>query len=899
MKKMKLLCTLLCAMQITIHASETKKISDSTIPEAPTAPTEQQKETDTKQRNEKKTTVESKIKVEARTAPLHDVIIFINNDIQSPTGDPVTSEFALALCQSFVPIIVTNNVLKNFFELAKKNEPQDYNQVIDAWKNSFDQWRVYITKNNDLYLLIPKKYLERKRTEVNSDSFEKEIKEKGFKLTNTVFIDSILLGFSIWHLTQIKKFEDIEPKSWLQSGLAIESLTSLFVAMKDDIFGLWNIYLHGHGKYSESLKTELFSTLFSHNILQLKESEFADASIAGMKLNQFRSLIQFFNGSINTNFLYYKTCYGGGYNKILPYLTNIENTNNRITGSKKPHFLIANGSISESVVLTDASHVNWCASCLKSKKGFEACIADTRKCGQKDQNIIDFQCFFETLNSKTKKEGVRPTLFNNEELQQILKPITARVKSTDDPHGISALPQILFPETDIFTTVDIDGTISVITNVRAKQQMLDKKPIIIDETKNVILLYPDTISGTISIKTTKQLSIVSMIPGISLQTIDTIDTNMFIKTFFDSFNYGKKDPFIKYFYINTLKVLDGNNSPIELHNVLIMVGKDELSYLYIKVNPQNSSNYEIFNIKNNTNGILSEEQPTIKTGLIESIEYYFFGLKTSSDLSKQYKFDLYLNTLIIAREDSYKNKGLHRHKNFLLVKAMNKNDEKKVWEMLNTPGINVNVKDQEGNTLLIWATKKRNMDIVSLLLEKGGVNLDVQTKDSFNTTPLLHATLSGNINLVNLLLEKLGNKLDVNAKNNAGLSPLMYALKSNKKEIALLLIEKGGDQLNINAKDTEGNSPIHLAVINEDLKIITLLLEKWNAKIDVNSPNNSGNTPLHMAVFFGNKEIVTLLLEKGADVNAKNNDNETPLSNATGEIKELLEKYAKDNNNKK
>ena len=50
---------------------------------------------------------------------------------------------------------------------------------------------------------------------------------------------------------------------------------------------------------------------------------------------------------------------------------------------------------------------------------------------------------------------------------------------------------------------------------------------------------------------------------------------------------------------------------------------------------------------------------------------------------------------------------------------------------------------------------------------------------------------------------------------------------------------------------------------------------------DVNAKNGSERTPLHIAALFGDKEISELLIANGADVNAKYKDGETPLDVAT------------------
>ena len=48
----------------------------------------------------------------------------------------------------------------------------------------------------------------------------------------------------------------------------------------------------------------------------------------------------------------------------------------------------------------------------------------------------------------------------------------------------------------------------------------------------------------------------------------------------------------------------------------------------------------------------------------------------------------------------------------------------------------------------------------------------------------------------------------------------------------------------------------------------------------------NGNTPLHLAVSMDNEDIVRLLIAQEVDINAINNNNETPLhlANMTSEV---------------
>ena len=50
-----------------------------------------------------------------------------------------------------------------------------------------------------------------------------------------------------------------------------------------------------------------------------------------------------------------------------------------------------------------------------------------------------------------------------------------------------------------------------------------------------------------------------------------------------------------------------------------------------------------------------------------------------------------------------------------------------------------------------------------------------------------------------------------------------------------------------------------------------------NKGANVNAPNNDGNTPLHFALLKGHAAAAKLLIKNDANVNATNNRGETPL----------------------
>jgi pectate lyase len=165
-------------------------------------------------------------------------------------------------------------------------------------------------------------------------------------------------------------------------------------------------------------------------------------------------------------------------------------------------------------------------------------------------------------------------------------------------------------------------------------------------------------------------------------------------------------------------------------------------------------------------------------------------------------------------------------------------------------GIDINVKDNQGNTPLHLAAQGGHREVVEFLLSKDS---DVNTRRTgypAGDTPLHTAVRAGNIDIVELLLR---NGADTDVKNESGQTPLDIALSRNRKDIIELLISKGADV-----------SSVHLAAYIGDLAKVKAFIQEG---IDINTKVRQ-RTPLHYAAREGRTEIVELLLENGADVNA-------------------------------
>lgn len=286
----------------------------------------------------------------------------------------------------------------------------------------------------------------------------------------------------------------------------------------------------------------------------------------------------------------------------------------------------------------------------------------------------------------------------------------------------------------------------------------------------------------------------------------------------------------------------------------------------------------------------------------------------------------------------------------MLIEFAKKGDLEGVKKALINENINLTRDETEEASALHWAVWYGHNEVVKYLLENGA---DVEAKHrsatNANSTPLLWAAAVGNSIATKLLLEYGAN---IHAKNDAGLTPFSAAKKNNKTQVAQLvcprLIEytRNGDlegvkkaleneDINLTRDETEKASALHWAVWNNHSAIVKYLLEQgaytetksknksisenliyhagkmWNlCKAPIKSEPRLWNpstplrssTVLHWAVTAGNLEAVELLLKYGADIHAKDNFDETPLTlaekNKREEIIILIRKYASSSNKK-
>ena len=109
--------------------------------------------------------------------------------------------------------------------------------------------------------------------------------------------------------------------------------------------------------------------------------------------------------------------------------------------------------------------------------------------------------------------------------------------------------------------------------------------------------------------------------------------------------------------------------------------------------------------------------------------------------------------------------------------------KKTISTLINEPNIDVNLQDNEGNTALIRATKSSYSEEGCILIDKSDININLQ--DNNGNTALLRAIKKWNINIAKKLIKHPN--IDLNIQNKNGITALMLAIKEWSTEIADLI----------------------------------------------------------------------------------------------------------------
>jgi ankyrin repeat protein len=179
-----------------------------------------------------------------------------------------------------------------------------------------------------------------------------------------------------------------------------------------------------------------------------------------------------------------------------------------------------------------------------------------------------------------------------------------------------------------------------------------------------------------------------------------------------------------------------------------------------------------------------------------------------------------------------------------------------------------------GETPLFWALD--DIETARLLLDHGADPNARRGTEGRGVTPLHWAASAGRKEVVELLLARGANPLGQDYKGN--LAVRWAARKKENMELVKLLL---GHMRDIDVKDRyHGETHLIWAARNSDVPLeFAKLLVVRGADLDV-TKKRSRSTALHVAVSSRHIEMVRFLVANGADVNARDDEDRTPLGRA-------------------
>lgn len=154
----------------------------------------------------------------------------------------------------------------------------------------------------------------------------------------------------------------------------------------------------------------------------------------------------------------------------------------------------------------------------------------------------------------------------------------------------------------------------------------------------------------------------------------------------------------------------------------------------------------------------------------------------------------------------------------------------------------------------------------ALLADMVEADTNVNIKNQLGQTPLMFAANAGNLDTMSFLIEQ---GADINLQTQEGYSALFFAVKSHDLPVIQTLISGGAD---LQIKTQDGTTLAQYAVYNKNYGFLTWFTQNMESLLSADAISSTlkeydrnGHQLLHAATKANQTDLVAALLERGAD----------------------------------
>lgn len=383
----------------------------------------------------------------------NDVILIIDTrstDEVVPDSDALLTPLSQGVTQKCAPIIVAAPILKKYCEKHAITPCGD-----KALNDSADGWFIFKNKRGNFYLLVPGNYLIVRCG--GGGKVVEAVKKIGFNVDNletTLTKELINVAADVvFKMEDITKFfrQQAYPGDEIKKLLKTDNLLEEDFQKLKEFFGAqdaepkWLFYWMGHGSAASAGAGE--------------EIKSESATIAGLEFKDFTAMIKFFNDKLKTTFVYYISCFAGGYNMAFVKLA---------LEFIRPQFFLAAGSTTDKSVIATA-----------------------------DDNAVKIDEFFKGLHTFFALPATSASI------DAILKSVT---EHADETSWYNNAPLVAIPGGSVVSAANIDDAVLVLGPVTARK--LEITDGALDATtRSTILLATDRFSRILKLKDATLISI--------------------------------------------------------------------------------------------------------------------------------------------------------------------------------------------------------------------------------------------------------------------------------------------------------------------------------------------------------------------------------------------------------